>query len=87
MTTLIHRSPLGALDIPGVGVIEPDEPFDVPASLAEQLLEQSELYFEAGGSAPAKAKDKAASAVPAESPEANEPPTTTESNPESEAAE
>jgi hypothetical protein len=45
MTKLIHRSPLGALQIVGVpGDIEPGEPFDVPDEVAEGLLIQSDLY-------------------------------------------
>lgn len=40
---LIHRSPLGPLHIPGVGVVKPGEPFDGPAV----LLRQSDLYFKA----------------------------------------
>lgn len=48
MTKLIHHSPLGALEIPGVlGFPEPGEPFDAPADIAATLLEQSELYEEA----------------------------------------
>jgi hypothetical protein len=41
---LIHHSPMGALDIPTVGTIEPGEPFDCPADLADSLLEQADLY-------------------------------------------
>ena len=44
MTKLIHSSPLGALEIPGLGVIEPGEPFEVDAVRAAGLLEQAELY-------------------------------------------
>ena len=45
MKTLIHQSPLGALEIVGVpGVIEPGEPFKVDDDVAESLLIQSELY-------------------------------------------
>lgn len=42
---LIHHSPLGALEIPGVlGYPEPGEPFDAPDDIAQSLLEQSDLY-------------------------------------------
>lgn len=40
MQTLIHRSPIGALDIPDVGIIEPGVPFDVSDDLVEGLLIQ-----------------------------------------------
>ena len=44
-TTLIHSSPLGALEIPGVlGAVEPGEPFTVTDERAATLLDQSELY-------------------------------------------
>lgn len=43
--TLIHASPLGALEIPGVpGAVPPGEPFDVDDAIADSLLEQSDLY-------------------------------------------
>lgn len=46
---LVHHSPLGALEIPGVdGAPEPGEPFDVDDDLAQSLLEQSDLYAPAG---------------------------------------
>lgn len=42
---LIHRSPIGALEIPTVlGVVEPGEPFDVDDDIADSLLEQTDLY-------------------------------------------
>jgi hypothetical protein len=42
---LIHRSPLGALEIPEVlGAPLPGEPFDVPDDIAASLLEQDDLY-------------------------------------------
>lgn len=45
MVKLIHRSPLGVLQIVGVpGDIEPGEPFDVPDEVAEGLLIQTDLY-------------------------------------------
>lgn len=45
MTTLIHHSPLGALQIAGVaGSVEPGEPFDIDDAAATVLLEQSDLY-------------------------------------------
>lgn len=45
MAKLIHLSPLGALEIPGVlGRPEPGEPFDVDDDLVDGLLAQSELY-------------------------------------------
>jgi hypothetical protein len=43
---LIHKSPLGALEIPTVlGAVEPGVPFDVDDDIAESLLEQDELYL------------------------------------------
>lgn len=43
--TLIHRSPLGALEIPTVlGAPLPGEPFDVDDDIADSLLEQADLY-------------------------------------------
>jgi len=43
--TLIHSSPLGALEIPGVlGAVPPGEPFDVDDAIADSLLEQTDLY-------------------------------------------
>lgn len=45
MPKLIHRSPLGALEIVGVpGVVEPGQPFDVSDEQAEGLLVQTDLY-------------------------------------------
>ncbi|MBW9118884.1 hypothetical protein JNB63_02130 [Microbacterium trichothecenolyticum] len=45
MAKLIHRSPLGALEIGGVlGRPEPGEPFDAPTDIAATLLEQAGLY-------------------------------------------
>lgn len=42
---LIHHSPLGPLEIPGVlGTPAPGEPFDVDDDIAENLLVQSDLY-------------------------------------------
>lgn len=42
---LIHHSPLGALEIPGVlGRPKPGEPFDIDDDLGKSLLKQSELY-------------------------------------------
>lgn len=42
---LVHKSPLGALEIVGVpGRVEPGEPFEVSDSQAEGLLTQSDLY-------------------------------------------
>ncbi|MAP64043.1 MAG: hypothetical protein CMH34_09945 [Microbacterium sp.] len=50
MTTLIHKSPLGALEIPGVlGAPKPGEPFDVTFEEAAALLDQADLYAVAGG--------------------------------------
>jgi hypothetical protein len=43
--TLVHSSPIGALEIPGVvGAIPPGEPFAVDDAIAESLLEQADLY-------------------------------------------
>jgi hypothetical protein len=45
LTTLIHHSPIGALQIAGViGEIEPGEPFEVTEEHAATLLEQGDLY-------------------------------------------
>lgn len=44
MVTLIHRSPMGALEIGGVGVVEANTPFEVTKDLADRLLEQVDLY-------------------------------------------
>lgn len=42
---LVHKSPLGALEIVGVpGRVEPGEPFEVSDGQAEALLLQSDLY-------------------------------------------
>lgn len=50
MTTLIHKSPLGALEIPGVlGAPKPGEPFDIEFDHAAALLDQADLYEVAGG--------------------------------------
>lgn len=54
MPKLIHSSPLGALDIPDVGVVEAGTPFDCPADIAAGLLIQKDLYRRAGA---AKEKD------------------------------
>jgi hypothetical protein len=61
MVKLIHHSPLGALDIPGVGTVEAGEVFEVDAGTAKQLLQQSELYSE---SKPAEAKKAATTTEP-----------------------
>lgn len=45
MTKLIHQSPIGTLEIPGVlGVVAPGEPFDAPDEIAASLLTQGDLY-------------------------------------------
>ena len=63
MAKLIHNSPLGALEIPGVlGHPEPGEPFDVDDDLIEDLLAQSDLY------APAPKPRSKAAAKPAANP-------------------
>ena len=42
---LVHKSPLGALEIVGVpGRIEPGVPFEVSDAQAEGLLPQTDLY-------------------------------------------
>jgi hypothetical protein len=42
---LVHSSPLGALEIPGVlGPVEPGKPFSVDKVIADSLLEQSDLF-------------------------------------------
>ncbi len=42
---LVHNSPLGPLEIPGVlGLPAPGEPFDAPDDIGASLLEQSDLY-------------------------------------------
>ena len=42
---LVHKSPLGALEIVGVpGRVEPGEPFEVSGEQAEALLSQADLY-------------------------------------------
>ncbi len=42
---LIHRSPLGTIDINGVGPsIPPGIPFDAPDDVAETLLQQTDLF-------------------------------------------
>lgn len=47
-TKLIHSSPLGGLEIPGVlGAVVPGEPFDIDDDLARSLLEQTDLFREA----------------------------------------
>jgi predicted polyphosphate/ATP-dependent NAD kinase len=43
--TLIHRSPLGGLEIPTVlGIVPAGTPFTVDDDIADSLLEQHELY-------------------------------------------
>lgn len=43
--TLVHHSPLGALEIPGVlGAVEPGTPFDVDEQIATSLLQQGDLF-------------------------------------------
>ena len=64
---LIHSSPLGALEIPGVpGAIEPGKPFTVDDATAARLLTQSDLYAPAPTAAkkaaPTAAKKAAAAA-------------------------
>jgi hypothetical protein len=45
MTLLAHRSPLGALEIPGVvGLINPGEPFEIEEDIAKSLLAQHATY-------------------------------------------
>lgn len=45
MKTLIHNSPVGELEIPTVlGTIAPGVPFDVDDDIADNLLEQHELF-------------------------------------------
>lgn len=45
MVKLIHRSPLGVLQIVGVpGDVPPGEPFEVSDEVAAGLLVQSDLY-------------------------------------------
>lgn len=42
---LIHHSPLGALEVPTVlGAVEPGQPFTVADDIADNLLQQSDLY-------------------------------------------
>lgn len=42
---LIHSSPLGALDIPGVlGSVKPGEVFDIPLDSAAALLAQVDVF-------------------------------------------
>ena len=42
---LVHKSPLGALEIVGVpGRVEPGEPFEVSDVQGEVLLAQADLY-------------------------------------------
>ncbi len=41
---LQHKSPLGSLFIAGVGDVPANTAFEVPADVAEQLLQQSDLY-------------------------------------------
>lgn len=48
MPLIIHTSPLGDLEIAGVGKVPAGEPFEVPDDIAETLLEQHELYALAG---------------------------------------
>lgn len=43
--TLVHQSPIGALEIPTVlGPVEPGEPFDVDDDIANSLLQQTGVY-------------------------------------------
>lgn len=43
--TLVHHSPLGSLEIPGVvGPVEPGSPFEVDEQIADSLLQQDELF-------------------------------------------
>lgn len=45
MATIKNVSPVGALDIPLIGrVVEADEEFEVPASVAEVLLGQPDNF-------------------------------------------
>jgi hypothetical protein len=47
---LIHKSPLGALEIPGVlGMVNPGEPFTIPDEDGVVLLAQADLYAPADG--------------------------------------
>lgn len=52
--TLIHSSPLGALEIPGAaGVIEPGTPFTVDSAIADSLLQQADVFALAPTTKPA----------------------------------
>lgn len=88
MTTLVHTSPLGDLDIPSVGIIPAGEPFDVPDDVAEQLLAQSDLYREHAPATPATGRKKktpaAVTEAPTTEPGANEAPATDPTTPEGE---
>lgn len=44
---LTHQSPLGAIEIPEVGLVEPGEVFEIADDLAANLLEQVDLFSEA----------------------------------------
>lgn len=58
---LVHSSPLGAIEIPGVlGAPKPGEPFDAPDDIAKSLLKQSDVFTRA-----ATKKATAAEEVPA----------------------
>ena len=48
MPKLIHHSPLGALEIAGIGTVPAGEPFTVDARTARRLLAQSDLYKKTG---------------------------------------
>jgi hypothetical protein len=82
MTTLVHNSPLGDLDIPGVGTIPPGEPFEVDdPALAEKLLEQQELFTAFTKPKPKAARQRgkaAAEQAPDPTPTDTTAPTTTE---------
>lgn len=50
MTTLVHKSPLGPLEIPGVlGLVDPGQPFELEQADAFLLLDQGDLYDVEGG--------------------------------------
>lgn len=50
MTTLVHKSPLGPLEIPGVlGLVDPGQPFELERDDAFLLLDQGDLYDVDGG--------------------------------------
>lgn len=57
--TLIHHSPLGALEIPGVlGPVEAGVPFTVDAAIADSLLEQADLFTTAPSTSAKAASSK-----------------------------